>query len=67
MSGFLKEYPQYTEEDYKWRLSVVKRIVMLADAPRVEYKKIKDKKSEREEVINTGTLDDFMDGVAQER
>ena len=63
MAGFLKEYPMYTEFNYKWNLSVEKKIIMLADAPRVEYHD--KKKDKKEKVIHSGNLNDFFGDSAK--
>lgn len=56
MAGFLKEYPMYTEFQYNWNLSIEKRMLMLLDAPRVEYDSIKDEKKP----IKTGNLNEII-------
>jgi hypothetical protein len=65
MAGFLKEFPMYTEFQYKWNLSIEKRIVMLADSPRVEYDN--DSAENKEEIVETGSLKDFLAPIAVKR
>lgn len=51
----------YSEFNYKWNLSIEKRIVMLMDAPRMEYfnKKKKDV-TKKETLVSEGSLLDFF-------
>jgi hypothetical protein len=66
MGNFLKDYPQYSEFQYKWNLSVEKRILLLVDASRMEYSTKKKKKKEKEEetVVSTGSMKDFFGSSA---
>ena len=53
----------YSEFNYKWNLTIEKRIIMLMDAPRMEYLNKKGKKKEKKEetkIVSKGSLLDFF-------
>lgn len=63
MAGFLKEYPSYSEFDYKWKLAVIKVALMISDAPRLKFKakKKKDGKKKIEKIkVDEGTFKDLI-------
>jgi hypothetical protein len=67
MGDFLKNYPQYSEFNYTWNLPVDKMRIMLADASRVDSKKAnkpESKKGDDAEIVNEGSMFDFIGGSA---